>query len=355
MASPTAPPSHLNSDSFYTKYLDVAGIPILAPESVPDRELEQARDIVLSMTIDRPDLLNRLAENEFRILLYNERMEGGINQLPEFRDFQYHDPTGGLFDETERVIGVAMMMNHDCNPVLIHEFGHALEWALEELQPESDFRYNLIKTYRNAKTAGLWEGRYANTASTEYWAEMLRYRLQTKVFRREFGLDDMSDYDDKGAAFIQQHLGQPELPSFCQHEEFTVQGRVVDHNNDPIEGMWVTLSIWGRVDEHPIGSWGNWFFDWHSVQTGNDGRFLLEEAMDPGLFENADFFTLGLYRDQIDEYPLCNVAAFPHKEGQYVTKEWQHTVAVKRQHVRGLNVYTLKIPVGFDWSPIWCR
>ena len=334
-----------------TLYVD--GIPVLAPESVPDVELTQARDIVLSMTMYRPDLLYRLAENGFRILFYNERMEGGIRQLPEFHDYHHPDPTGGLFDEAAGVIGVAMMVNHDCNPVLIHEFGHALEWALEELQPESDFKYNLVKTYRNARTAGLWGGMYANTDSSEYWAEMLRYSLQTKVFRREMGLDALSDYDSQGADFIQQHLGQPELPSFCQHEEFTVQGRVTDQDDNPIEGIWVTLSIWGELDEHPIGSWRNWMFDYYSVQTDPNGRFMLEEAMDPGLLNNAEFFTLDLYREQIYQRPGCNVGAFLPSKGQVVTKKWREAGAIPKQDVIDLNVQTIKVPNGFDWSPIW--
>ena len=48
------PPSHLNADPYYQKYLNASGIPILAPESVPDEELRRTQATLLGMVADRP-------------------------------------------------------------------------------------------------------------------------------------------------------------------------------------------------------------------------------------------------------------------------------------------------------------
>ena len=81
-----APPSHLNTDPFYQKYLDAGGVPILAPGSVSDEELFRAQAITLGMVTDRPDLLDVLAAQNTRILLYDSE-RGGLGQLPELADY----------------------------------------------------------------------------------------------------------------------------------------------------------------------------------------------------------------------------------------------------------------------------
>ena len=65
------PPPHLNADPYYQKYLNASGIPILAPESVPDEELRRTQATLLGMVADRPDLLDVLASQNTRILLYD--------------------------------------------------------------------------------------------------------------------------------------------------------------------------------------------------------------------------------------------------------------------------------------------
>ena len=80
------PPSWLNPHPYYRKYLDAAGISILAPDAVSDEELYQTRTTFLAMLSDRPDLLKTMVEHGFRILIYPDRFEKGgrIVDLPEF-------------------------------------------------------------------------------------------------------------------------------------------------------------------------------------------------------------------------------------------------------------------------------
>ena len=62
---------------FTRKYLNAGGIPILAPETVSDEELRRTQATLLGMVADRPDLLDVLASQNTRILLY-DRDKGGL-------------------------------------------------------------------------------------------------------------------------------------------------------------------------------------------------------------------------------------------------------------------------------------
>src|SRR5688572_5096376 len=50
-------PAELGYDpAFYKKYVDAIGIPIISSDKVPDRALLMARDIVVYMLANRPDI-----------------------------------------------------------------------------------------------------------------------------------------------------------------------------------------------------------------------------------------------------------------------------------------------------------
>ena len=120
------PPPHLNADPYYQKYLNAGGIPILAPESVPDEELRRTQATLLGMVADRPDLLDVLASQNTRILLY-DREKGGLAQLPEFVDYSDSN-VSGVFGETSygEAVAAPAMTTYHCNETLIHEIAHAL-------------------------------------------------------------------------------------------------------------------------------------------------------------------------------------------------------------------------------------
>ena len=54
------------------KYLNAGGVPILAPETVSDEELRRTQATIFGMVADRPDLLDVLASQNTRILLYDK-------------------------------------------------------------------------------------------------------------------------------------------------------------------------------------------------------------------------------------------------------------------------------------------
>ncbi len=347
------PPSHLNADPYYQKYLDAAGIPILAPETVPDEELRRTQATLLGMVADRPDLLEVLASQNTRILLY-DRDKGGLSQLPEFADYS-DSKYAGVWGETSYggAVAAPAMTTYHCNEILIHEIAHALDYAIRTQDRkafrESGFKQARNQTYLSAMEAGLWAGRYESTVSHEYWAEMVVHLLRPDVFRTQFGLHNLSEYDSKAARLIQHYLGNPTLPDFCKTEQFAIRGRVLDDRGNPMPEVWVTLSAWRSEGSgaQPLRS----STDVVAKRTGMDGKFWIVEAVDPGLLEAADFFTLGVWRGEPAEWwPTCSIAGFVgHNKTVVKYLGEERRIEVTGQDLSG---YTITIPNGFDWSPL---
>lgn len=347
------PPPHLNADPYYQKYLDAGGIPILAPESVPNEELRRAQATLFSMVTDRPDLLDVLAAQNTRILLY-DRERGGPSQLPEFADYSESD-VAGLFGETSyggAVVAPAMTTYH-CNDILIHEIAHALDYAIRiqdwETNREPGFKQARNQAYLSAMEAGLWAGRYESTVSHEYWAEMVVHWLRPDVFRTQFGLSDLSELDSKAARLLEQYLGKPTLPDFCKTRQFAIRGRVLDDRGNPIPEVWVTLSALSREGNGAVSL--RHFADVVAKRTGMDGKFWIVEAVDPGLLEAADFFTLGIWRGEPAEWSAaCSIAGLAGRNKTVVKGLGQELhIEVTGEDLSG---YTLTVPTGFDWSPL---
>ena len=165
------------------------------------------------MVADRPDLLDVLATQNTRILIY-DREKGGLAQLPEFADYSDSD-ISGVFGETSYGAAVAApaMTTYHCNETLIHEIAHALDYAIRiqdrKANRELGFKQARNQTYLSAMEAGLWAGRYESTVSYEYWAEMVVHWLRPDLFRIQFGLSDLSEYDSKAARLVEHYLGNP--------------------------------------------------------------------------------------------------------------------------------------------------
>ena len=348
------PPLHLNADPFYQKHLDVGGVPILAPESIPDEELWRAWAITLGMVADRPDLLNVLAQESTRVLLYDKE-KGRLSQVPEFADYT-NSNAAGLFGETSYGGAVVAPANtpYHCSATLIHEIAHALDYAIRiqdwHAKREPGFKQARNQTYLSAMSAGLWAGRYESTLSHEYWAEMVEHYLRPDVFRTQFGLRDLSEYDSRAARLIEQYLGNPTLPEFCQTMQFSIRGRILDERGNPVPDIWVTLSAWkesgnGRLlplRRHP---------DVVAERTGLDGRFWIVDAIDPGLLEAAKYFTLGIWRGEPAEWwPACSVAGIAgHNRMLLKGLGRERRIEITGENLSG---FAITIPGGFDWEPI---
>ena len=228
-AAISPPPAALRLDPFYAKYLDAEGIPITTSARVPDAALLAARDIVVTMTSQRPDIRRRLiamgarvgvmATNEFTTDLPEQRdwkkptvddsrLTGCDKQaylrIAAMSDRDYWNSRargmGGTYTTgaTENLLGYPGSVYYGEN-ILVHEFGHSILSAIQSADPKLYARVGAA--YANAKAKELWSGSYAMTTIQEYWAEGVQYWFDDNVaYKRQPALtivnhEDLERYD----------------------------------------------------------------------------------------------------------------------------------------------------------------
>lgn len=165
---------------FYRKYMDAAGLPILASGKVSDFAISEARYLIDQMLSGRDDIRAALVKNRVRfvVLAYNEM----TTTIPEYSDLtpaKYWDRRArGLGATPERLAvscGEENLLCYEGDPytgenILVHEFAHAIhEMGLRSIDPGFDRRLKIA--YEHVKEKDLWKGTYAETNPQEYWAE----------------------------------------------------------------------------------------------------------------------------------------------------------------------------------------
>jgi len=176
----TAPPKELNSNAFYSKYIDSNGYPILASSQVNDYALREAAYLVDQMLARRPDLKRAMVASGSRlvILAHNEF----TTDLPEFAHLKPKDHwdarargTGGSKTDPYCSCGEENLLDYPGDPyaaecILIHEFAHNIHLrGMVSVDPTFDRR--LDRCFEEAMEAGLWKGKYASVNHHEYFAE----------------------------------------------------------------------------------------------------------------------------------------------------------------------------------------
>lgn len=193
------PPAALKLDPFYTKYVDAEGIPIVASSKAPDAALLIARDIVMTMLSERPDIRQAMIRQGYRIGVM--AVDEYTTDLPEQRDWKkptLDDPRlsrceqknyaaisamtdrqywnerargmGGLFTTgaAENLLGVPHTRYFGEN-IFVHEFSHGILSTIETVDPALFAKVRAA--YDAALAAGRWKGDYAAVSVQEYWAE----------------------------------------------------------------------------------------------------------------------------------------------------------------------------------------
>ena len=351
-----SPPASLNVHAYYRKYLDAGGIPILSSNDVTDEELYQARDTILAMLSDRPDILATMAGFAFRVLIYPDRFEKGgrLADLPEFSGLDVALRAEGLAGETPYgwVSGSPEVARH-CNHTLIHEFAHQIEDALR-LQPGGQhFMSRLNSAYQAAMLTGLWQDRYASTSAFEYWAELVRNWLTPSQFAGWLGpgYQKLEDYDPVGAALVAAVLGNPQPLTFCEIRRFDVRGTLNLSGSRPAQSGTDVLLLSLRS---PVG--GKRLIGTSTAVRRSDGAFAFERLLVENVFLSAPgekpHIVIGIYRPDSAGNAACPAAAFLGSDGALVRStdpaQWKK-LEVTGSHITGL---TLAIPPDFDWTPL---
>ncbi|TRO96975.1 glycoside hydrolase [Glycocaulis profundi] len=205
----TEPPQALQLDPFYTQHVDAGGIPVTASSRVAPEAVLIARDIVLGMLSERPDIRHELVAMGVRVgvmalsetttdlpeqshwtrpayddprLSYCDRED--YARIEAMTDREYWDERargmGGLYATVgaENLLG-APDTRYYGRSILVHEFAHSILWAIQRADPA--LRDRIERAYRNATTQGLWRGHYAALNIDEYWAEGSQYWFTTNA------------------------------------------------------------------------------------------------------------------------------------------------------------------------------
>lgn len=199
----STPPEGLKADtSFYKKYCDAGGVPILSSANTPDDALLIARDIVNQMLSKRPDIRNGLIEKGGRVLII-AHSEGEMD-LPERRGWkkpakddrrltpgerENYDKPGGIGSmdartywnqrargmggtltscAEENLLGYANTRYYGEN-ILVHEFSHNIMSTIRTVDPQ--LYAEIEAAYEVAKSKNMYAGQYAINTAAEYWAE----------------------------------------------------------------------------------------------------------------------------------------------------------------------------------------
>jgi hypothetical protein len=179
-----------NLSPFYEKYVAVGSFPILSSAKVPDDTLCVARDVVVAMLAERPELFDRLAEKKIRLAVMASTEL--TTDVPEHSDLTPKD----YWDQRSRGLGATLARpavscaeenvlcyetdRYKGESILVHEFAHAVfQMAIELYEP--DMRTRLDAAFQAAMAAGRFANTYAATNADEYWAEGVQDWFDTNL------------------------------------------------------------------------------------------------------------------------------------------------------------------------------
>ena len=179
----TAPPDSLGLDPFYTKYVDVNGLPLVSSWRVPDSAFTVAHATIYAMTKMLPQaMLDSMIAHNLHIGIM-ARYEG-TTDMPEHR-FYANDTTVNMEVRARGMEGTLEVPLCTCaeenvlayqidkyhaEDILIHEFSHSIHlMGLNLAVPGFDDRVR--QCYEQAKARGILRGTYREEDHKEYFAE----------------------------------------------------------------------------------------------------------------------------------------------------------------------------------------
>lgn len=172
-----APPAAVSLNSYYKKYLNCSGIPVIGSNNVPDEALTSVNDVVEFMLRGNEAIRNTLIDEGAYIAIADNGSTADLEAIPEvIAEFPGGAQGTGVY-MSRFPIAVTNVGNVLCTKdnelvgesTTIHEFAHMIHGsALVKLYP--GFQAELDAAYNAAIKAGLWKNTYGGTKSAEYLA-----------------------------------------------------------------------------------------------------------------------------------------------------------------------------------------
>ena len=161
---------------FYTKYLEIGGVPLAASGEVADAALQRDYYIVTHMLAGRPDIIQEMAKAGTHLIIIGKDQK--YTDMPEYS----HAQNAAYLNERVRGTGGLQITSfgeenllclptdrYDTESIAVHEFCHTIDAALQQIDP--GWRARLRDVYRHAVAKGLWKDTYAGSNQAEYWGE----------------------------------------------------------------------------------------------------------------------------------------------------------------------------------------
>ena len=238
------PPDHVRWSASFDKYLDADGIAVIATDNVADEALFRAAAIFDDMLVNRPDLRDTLVRRRVHIVIVGQS-EQTFDLAPyrqyrdrvELRPWGEGGPRGlGPNDFTPTLIPEENLLcladdvyrGHD---VTVHEFAHAIDYALRHGRQAGSFQASLASAYRSLVETERWKGTYAARNVREFWAvslgtwlgldRSLRLHIRTA--------NDLERYAPDVAELITSTVGEIRVDASCQPAEAPLQGATRKH------------------------------------------------------------------------------------------------------------------------------
>lgn len=234
-AAIAGPPAPLRLASFYAKYLDAEGIPVVSSSKVEDRTLRVACRIVRRMVSFRADVRTQMVMHKARVAVM-ARTEV-TTDIPEHADLytvfpgtDWNTRARGLGGTVDRPATSCAEENVVCDKtdryagenILVHELSHGIQ-NLGLAFADKTFVPRLKSAHADALANGKWKNSYAGSNPDEYFAEGVQSYFETNIeaipsngIHNEINTRaELATYDPKLHALVAEAFGPEEWTPGC--------------------------------------------------------------------------------------------------------------------------------------------
>lgn len=223
----------LGIDSFYKKYVDADGIPIVSSGNVSDSALIRASKVVSQMLAKREDVKKAMIVKGSKVMIIGEKEE--VCDIPEYKHIC--DTPENIAYWNKRARGFGGAPEHDfsascgeenviCLPgdrykgesILVHEFAHIIHMVgILGINPSFDNELEALRL--KAIEKGLWKDTYAISNKEEYFAETVqsffncnRYSAQPDGVHNSINTrSKLKEYDPEIYSLLLQYFPETDL------------------------------------------------------------------------------------------------------------------------------------------------
>ncbi len=243
----SAVPDSLGYDPFYTKYVDVNGIPLISSWRVPDSAFVAAHRTLYAMTSMLPKaVLDSMVGRGTRVAIMG-RYEG-TTDIPEHRHLV--NDTALNWDLRARGLGGDLELpltscaeenvlayqidKYHAEDILIHEFAHSIH-LIGLMLAVPDFDSRLKMCYENARQRGILDATYRITDKEEYFAEAVQdwFNVNAEVPRADGKhnwcntREELQEYDPDLYELLAQYFPKTSL-QISKHQKINAISRYED-------------------------------------------------------------------------------------------------------------------------------